>query len=120
MVYDIQELKALAEEVQDFTEKDRTRFDRRKQDYAKAVSKRRKDLNRGNVSKEHPWYNNLHQYSKNKIHCSCLMCAFNGRKHGRIVFKARSHGDLKTDARMEAQLHDYNNADYDYTIKRIS
>ena len=21
------------------------------------------------------WYNNLHQYSKNKIHCSCPMCA---------------------------------------------
>lgn len=22
----------------------------------------------------HPWYDNLHQYSKNKIHCSCTMC----------------------------------------------
>ncbi len=20
-----------------------------------------------------PWYNNLHQYSKNKIHCSCFL-----------------------------------------------
>lgn len=23
----------------------------------------------------HPYYNNLHQYSKNKIHCSCSMCS---------------------------------------------
>ena len=22
-----------------------------------------------------PWYDNLHQYSKNKIHCSCPLCA---------------------------------------------
>ena len=22
----------------------------------------------------HPWYDNLHQYSKNKIHCSCKLC----------------------------------------------
>ena len=24
--------------------------------------------------KEYPYYNNLHQYSKNKIHCSCPLC----------------------------------------------
>ena len=24
---------------------------------------------------EHPYYNNLHQYSKNKIHCSCRLCS---------------------------------------------
>ena len=24
--------------------------------------------------KDYPWYNNLHQYSKNKIHCSCPLC----------------------------------------------
>lgn len=24
--------------------------------------------------KDSPWYNNLHQYSKNKIHCSCPLC----------------------------------------------
>ena len=23
------------------------------------------------------WYDNLHQYSKNKIHCSCAMCKGN-------------------------------------------
>ena len=25
--------------------------------------------------KEYPYYNNLHQYSKNKIHCSCGLCS---------------------------------------------
>lgn len=25
--------------------------------------------------KEFPYYDNLHQYSKNKIHCSCPMCS---------------------------------------------
>ena len=24
--------------------------------------------------KDYPWYNNLHQQSKNKIHCSCPLC----------------------------------------------
>ena len=24
--------------------------------------------------KEFPYYDNLHQYSKNKIHCSCPLC----------------------------------------------
>lgn len=23
---------------------------------------------------EYPWYNNLHQYSKGKIFCSCYLC----------------------------------------------
>ena len=26
------------------------------------------------LGKEFPYYGNLHQYSKNKIHCSCPMC----------------------------------------------
>ncbi len=34
-----------------------------------------------------PWYGSLHQYSKNKIHCSCPMCAFNPKRHGRRFLK---------------------------------
>lgn len=32
------------------------------------------------------WYDNLHQYSKNKVHCSCAMCSSktNRKKHGKI------------------------------------
>ena len=33
--------------------------------------------------KEWPYYNNLHQYSKNKIHCSCPMCSPKTRNKGR-------------------------------------
>ena len=29
------------------------------------------------------WYDNLHQYSKNKIHCSCPMCAAKTRNRGK-------------------------------------
>ena len=32
--------------------------------------------------KEYPYYNNLHQYSKNKIHCSCPMCSPKTRNKG--------------------------------------
>lgn len=33
--------------------------------------------------KEYPYYDNLHQYSKNKIHCSCPMCSPKTRNKGR-------------------------------------
>ena len=33
--------------------------------------------------KEYPYYNNLHQYSKNKIHCSCPICSPKTRNKGR-------------------------------------
>ena len=29
------------------------------------------------------WYDNLHQYSKNKIHCSCPMCSTKTRNKGK-------------------------------------
>lgn len=28
------------------------------------------------------WYTNLHQYSKNKIHCSCPLCSVKTRNKG--------------------------------------
>ena len=34
-------------------------------------------------SKDHPYYDDLHQYSKNKIHCSCPMCSPKTRNKGR-------------------------------------
>ena len=32
--------------------------------------------------KEHPYYDNLHQYSKNKVHCSCPSCQTKTRNKG--------------------------------------
>lgn len=49
------------------------RGERRKSDFAHA--KRKQNIAKNYVlGEEHPWYDNLHQYSKNKIHCSCAIC----------------------------------------------
>ena len=68
----------------------RTRAERRHNDWRKAKRKWRMDLDtaiewsRPNLTIRNKsqynnrywlWYDNLHQYSKNKIHCSCAMCA---------------------------------------------
>lgn len=67
----------------------RTRAERRHNDWKKAIRKRK-------LTKEvywHPapdseydweWYNNLHQYSKNKIHCSCPMCRAKTKDRARM------------------------------------
>lgn len=50
----------------------RTRAERRHNDWTKAIRKK-------HISDQYcgdwPWYSDLHRYSKNKIHCSCGMCA---------------------------------------------
>lgn len=49
------------------------RGERRKTDYNHAIRKR--NIARNYIlGEEYPWYNNLHQYSKNKVHCSCPLC----------------------------------------------
>jgi len=45
---------------------------KRKYDFIKAIRKQ-------NISRKvyrMDWYKNLHEYSKNKVHCSCGMCRF--------------------------------------------
>lgn len=57
----------------------RTRAERRKNDYNKAIRKK-------NIAEEHygfSYYNNVHQYSKNKIHCSCPLCSAKTNGKGR-------------------------------------
>ena len=59
------------EEYTDYLEKDMTRAERRHKDFSKASRKEK-------ISKlvyQFNWYDNLHQYSKNKVHCSCPMCS---------------------------------------------
>lgn len=55
----------------------RTRAERRHNDVSKARRKRRlaKELYSSSSYSNWEWFDNLHQYSKNKIHCSCPMCA---------------------------------------------
>ena len=95
------------------TSKESKKGDRRKIDYKKAKRKARIDLARSCDGL--PLYDNLHQYSKNKIHCSCRLCRgkdYFGR-HITTEQEARNHDemlaelkeldeDLQTDARGEA------------------
>lgn len=55
----------------------RTSAERRKNDFNKAI--RKKNI----IEHNHGFslYDNLHQYSKNKIHCSCPLCSTKS-KHG--------------------------------------
>ena len=74
----------------------RTRAWRRYKNYTKAKRKRKIDLvshwwpaNYANLfnyamrESRIGWYDNLHQYSKNKIHCSCPMCSAKTRNKGK-------------------------------------
>lgn len=55
--------------------------EKRHLDYTKAIRKRRIDHE---INPDFPdWYNNLHQYSKNKIHCSCPLCAAKTNNRGK-------------------------------------
>lgn len=95
------------------TSKESRKGNRRKIDYKKARRKAKIDLARSCDGL--PMYDNLHQYSKNKIHCSCRLCR--GKDYfGRHVIteqEVRSRDemlvelkeldeDLQTDARGEA------------------
>ena len=50
--------------------------------------------------KDYPWYNNLHQYSKNKIHCSCPDCSAKTSKNG------YTNTDKKKLLNLEEQLNE--------------
>lgn len=53
---------------------------RRKRDYHACIRKRNRDATRNLPS---PWYGNLHEYSKGKIHCSCPLCSCKTRQKGK-------------------------------------
>ena len=59
----------------------RTRAERRHNDFKKALRKKR--LSDAWMWPEHHYYDNLHQYSKNKIHCSCPICTQKTNNRGR-------------------------------------
>lgn len=49
------------------------------------------DYRRRNLTdRDSAWYENLHQYSKNKIHCSCPMCSAKTRNKGGSKHKGMS------------------------------
>lgn len=74
-----------------FPVKNRARSLRRHNSVRKALRKRNIQRNKNDGE----WYNNLHQYSKNKIHCSCWMCSFHGEAASYIKADERFAYDMK-------------------------
>lgn len=68
----------------------RTRAERRRNNYVKALRKKRiveevYDSANTVFGKDYKFalYDNLHQYSKNKVHCSCHLCSAKTRNKGK-------------------------------------
>ena len=79
---------------------------RRYKNYIKAKRKRDKDASTAWYG--HLWYDNLHQYSKNKIHCSCPMCrAKTKRNDYYVVGHSYTMMDLRQFMRMAASEEEY-------------
>ena len=90
----------------------------RKKSFAKAKRKQ-------NICKKcYGWeyYNNLHQYSKNKIHCSCSSCRITTAKRswcgGHRKGKNWKHSDLKKINRMEWDDKNWYKEEDDFIIPR--
>ena len=84
----------------------RDRGERRAKDIAKALRKKKIS---DSYWEGHSYYNNLHQYSKNKIHCSCYMCRMKTNNKGKNKklypgCKNWKHSDLIKILRLEEQL----------------
>ena len=84
----------------------RTRAERRHEDWAKAIRKQR-------IMKQYgfDWYHNLHQYSKNKIHCSCPLCRSktNNKTYKHVWFPAMNWQmcDLRRIQEMDDEQRDF-------------
>ena len=72
----------------------RTRAERRHNDFKKAIRKRKLAKEVYWADPMNPekweWYDNLHQYSKNKIHCSCSHCSSKTKNKGH---RRKNHGN---------------------------
>lgn len=86
----------------------------RKISFQKAIRKKR-IIDRYSWSKDYPYYDNLHQYSKNKIHCSCPMCSRKTRNKGKRRNKSGNYSrticykvsDLRKVMAMDADEMEY-------------
>jgi hypothetical protein len=81
----------------------------------KALRKRRITQHYWGISEEHPYYDNLHQFSKNKIHCSCPMCSTKTRNKGSRRYHSGNymkHINYKASELRRQVSMDYDEADY--------
>ena len=70
--------------------------------YNRDISRRKALRKKHLIERLHPswgtgYYDNLHQYSKNKIHCSCPLCSAKTRNKGRKAKYGRSINYCKSD-----------------------
>ena len=83
----------------------RTRSERRHKDWAKASRKRRICVN--NFGFE--YYDNLHEYSKNKIHCSCPMCSVKtNNKHRKASWEPVTYWSMRDQKRIDEMTFEEN------------
>ena len=85
----------------------RTRAERRHNDWKKAI--RKSNIAKKVIGLKNGWYKHLHQYSKNKIHCSCGMCcAKTNNKKGRYgpKYNPCMH-DMKMNEKMKYDIEKY-------------
>ena len=73
----------------------RDRGEKRKIDFTHALRKKKKA-----ETKSSSYYDNLHQYSKNKIHCSCPICSGKTSRDGYTI------SDKKKLLNFEEQLNE--------------
>ena len=96
----------------------RTRAWRRYKNYTKAKRKREIDRAVSHYFYEwfgHGFYDNLHEYSKNKIHCSCPDCSPKTRNKGKRRALAGNYSpsinykisDKKKKEKLDFQLKDF-------------
>lgn len=89
-------------DYEEMPEKNKKRAERRKKDFSKAM--RKKNLDKSIRPNWQPWYSNLHEYSKNKIHCSCPLCRFKNWYSGK---DRKTTSDMKRLESAEEQIREY-------------
>lgn len=87
---------------EEMPKKNKKRAERRKKDFYKAM--RKKNLDKAIHPNLQPWYSNLHEYSKNKIHCSCPLCRFKNWFDGK---DRKTISDMKKIESMEDKIREY-------------
>ena len=79
------------------------RGERRKINFLHAIRKKKIDRQYP-LGDKYPMYNNLHQYSKNKIHCSCPDCRGYSSGHGENSIEQLKTSEKRKIQSMETQL----------------
>lgn len=82
--------------------KDKSRAKRRKNNVYKAIRKKKISQSISLLPKEKK---GLHEYSKNKIHCSCNYCKFRSKFNP----NQRTYSDMKKDVSMDYKMKEYIN-----------